>query len=400
MPKARRTAQGNGTIRKRSDDSWEGRYTIGRDPGTGKQVQKSVYGKTQSEVRKKLNDIISQIDNGLYIEPTKMTVAQWLDAWLKDYTGNLKDGTKKVYVDNTNLHIKPALGAVKLDKLTSHQIQKFYNDLSKNGRIIQKYQRKAAPSGLSPKTVKNIHGILHKALKQAAIMNYIRANPADNCILPKIERKEMSVLQEDEIAQFIKTAKDHKHCVLYSTLLFCGLRRGEVLGLKWEYVNFDNGSIDIVEQLQRERKVGGELRLTSLKSSKPRNICPPEYIMELLREHKAKQEIMKKVAQSKWEEKNIVFCNDFGGYLDGDAVYQSFLRLLKRTGITKVRLHDLRHTYATTALASGVDIKTVQDSLGHHEASFTLGTYGHTTDKMKKDAANKMDGLIAKLKEE
>ena len=153
-----RVAQGAGTIRLRKDGRWEARYTVGRDPGTGKQIQRSVYGATQQEVRKKLAQLTTALDNGTYKEPCKMTVGQWLDIWTADYMGGVKPSTAFLYGEQIRLYIKPALGAVKLEALNTHTIQGFYNGLS-----IEREGGKA----LSPKSVKNIHGILHNAHKQA-----------------------------------------------------------------------------------------------------------------------------------------------------------------------------------------------------------------------------------------
>ena len=170
-----RAAQGAGMIRQRPDGRWEARYTVGRNPGTGKQIQKSIYGKTQKEVRQKLTEKLSQIDQGIYTDAVKITLGAWLDIWISEYSGNIKERTRILYDGHIQRHIKPALGAVKLDALNTPAIQKFYNSLQKK-------------NGLSAKTIKNIHGVLHKALQQAVEIGYIRFNPSDACKLPRVER--------------------------------------------------------------------------------------------------------------------------------------------------------------------------------------------------------------------
>lgn len=183
-----RAAQGSGTIRKKTVTRkgqqytyWEGRVTIGHDPGTGKQIQKSFTGKTQKEVREKIQAAAVAVNDGTYQEPSKMTVGEWLDIWQKDYLGGVKPFTVQTYSKSVRVHIKPALGAIKLEALTVHRVQGFINDL---GKIH------GEKKGLSPKTVKCIHGILHKALQQAVVVGYLRFNPADNCALPRSTRKE------------------------------------------------------------------------------------------------------------------------------------------------------------------------------------------------------------------
>jgi integrase len=400
--KINRSAQGGGTIRKRTDrEGWEGRYTIGRDPGTGKQIQKSVYGKTQAEVRKKLAQIVTDIDNDVYTEPAKLTVGGWLDIWLKDYIGNVKPPTRRSYVDNVNNHIKPALGAVPLRKLSAHMVQGFYNDLLEGGRIMQKGQTKEKPAGLSPKTVKNIHGALHRALNQAVLLGYIKANPTDATVLPRIEKKEMLVLQGEEVPAFMKAAESHYHGILFTVTLFTGLRRGEVLGIEWNRVDFANGTIFINKQLQREERedgTTGDLVLVPLKNDRVRTLTPPSTVFALLERQRRRQNEKKLKAGALWGDSGLVFTNELGGPLDADAVYDSYKRFLEANGLPDIRLHDLRHTAATLMLQNGVSIKTVQETLGHATAAFTLDVYGHVTEQMKREAADKMEGYIQSLK--
>ena len=179
-------AKGGGTIRQRPDGRWEARYTLGIDPGTGKQIQKSVYGKTQKEVRQKLTAITAEIDSGVYQEPCKMTVNEWLDIWLKDYQIGVKDSTAYLYERQAKLYLRPALGNIPLETLKAHTIQRLYNSLS---------QEHDGQLALSAKTIKNIHGVLHKALQQAVAVGYLRFNPADACKLPRVEHKEIKPLE-------------------------------------------------------------------------------------------------------------------------------------------------------------------------------------------------------------
>lgn len=231
--RSKRNAHGSGTIRQRSDGRWEARYTIGRDSGTGKQIQKSVYGDTQKEVRQKLQQVCTDIDNGIYTEPSKLTVAGWLDIWLDEYIGNLKPVTAQLYRDRVRLHIKPYIGAVKLTVLTTPAIQKMYNTLC--GIIA---------SG----TVVNIHAILHKALQQAVKIGYIRYNPSDGCTLPRIQRKQIQPLDNDDIARFLEAIRGHKYENLYIVDLFTGMRQGDAYvkhTLKIFLITFINDSVTV-----------------------------------------------------------------------------------------------------------------------------------------------------------
>lgn len=380
-----RAAQGSGTIRQRKNGRWEARYTVGRDPGTGKQIQRSVYGDTQQEVRKKLAQLTAALDAGTYKEPCRMTVGQWLDIWTAEYLGGVKPATAFLYEQQVRLYLKPALGAVKLEALTAPAIQRLYNALGKG---------KGARRALSPKSIKNIHGILHKALQQAVAVGYLRFNPADNCTLPRIERKEIQPLNDQQIGAFLKAIDGHRHELLYKVALFTGMREGELLGLAWTCVDFEHGTITIEQQLRREQKKGGGYYITTPKNGKPRIINPAPWVMQLLRKQRARQSELRLKAGPAWIDSGMVFTNEMGGYLSRGTVYDCFKRIMEQIGIPDKRFHDLRHTFAVASLRAGDDIKTVQGNLGHHTAAFTLDVYGHVTEQMRQDSAQRMEGYI------
>lgn len=383
-----RGAQGGGSIRQRKDGRWEARYTVGRDPGTGKQIQRSVYGATQQEVRKKLAQVTTAIDSGTYKEPCKMALGQWLDIWTADYLGGVKPSTAFLYKEQIRLYIKPALGAVKLEALNTHTVQGFYNSLS---------TKREGSKALSPKSVKNIHGILHKALQQAVAVGYIRFNPADACTLPRAEKKEIATLDEAQITAFLRAIEGHRHELLYKVALFTGMREGEVLGLMWDCVDFEKGTITIKRQLRREQQKGGTYYITTPKNGKPRTITPAPWVMKLLRSQKVRQAEQRLRVGPSWEDTGMVFTNETGGYLSYRTVYDCFKRIVSKMGTPSTRFHDLRHTFAVASLRAGDDIKTVQGNLGHHTAAFTLDVYGHVTEQMKKDSAQRMEGFIKEV---
>lgn len=386
MPrKTTKNAKGGGTIRQRPDGRWEARFTVGRDPGTGKQVQRSVYGATQKEVRQKLAQVTAAIDNGTYTVPSKMTVGQWLDIWSGDYLGGVKPFTVLNYSQHIKNHIKPALGAVKLEALNAHTIQGFYNSLGRP---------QGDKPGLSAKTVKCIHGVLHKALSQAVKVGYIRFNPAESCELPRIERKEIRPLDNEEIGAFMKAVQGHRFEALYLVTLFTGLRRGEVCGLTWDCVDLDLGTILVNKQLQNVPGQPGEFRLVSSKNGKGRIIAIAPFVVEVLRRHKVQQVEARLKAGPLWQNNGFVFCNEVGEHLSPNTVYHNFKRIAASIGLPDARLHDLRHSYAVASLRAGDDIKTVQGNLGHHTAAFTLDTYGHVTEEMKRASAERMEAFI------
>ncbi|MDR1668692.1 MAG: site-specific integrase [Oscillospiraceae bacterium] len=384
-----RAASGSGTIRQRPGGRWEGRYTVGRDPGTGKQKQKSIYGDTQREVRQKLARITADVDNGTYTDPSKLTVGAWLDIWLAEYIGNVKPFTVASYNTQGRVHIKPALGAVKLSALNTHTIQAFYNKLHRGSD---------GKPGLSPKTVKNIHGVLHKALAQAVKLGYLKYNPSDACALPRWERKEIKPLEEADTVAFLKAVQGHKFELVYIVDLFTGMRQGEILGLQWSAVDFDAGTITISKQLQKEKKKGGQYYLATIKNERTRRIAPAPSIMGLLRKRKVEQAECRLKAGAAWDNSmNLVFTNEIGGHLAHVTVYNNFKRIVAALGIPESRFHDLRHSYAVAALQSGDDVKSVQETLGHHTAAFTLDVYGHVSERMRKESAARMEAYYASV---
>ncbi len=392
---AKKSAKGGGTIRKKTVTRngkeytyWEARVTTGRDPGTGKQVQRSFSGKTQKEVREKMQAAAVEVNQGTYTAPSKLTVGQWLDLWASEYLGGVKPRTVDSYRSTIKNHIKPALGAVKLDALTAPTIQAFYNGLGKPSKD---------KPGLSPKSIKNVHGVLHKALQQAVAVDYIRANPADACTLPKVERQELKPLDEGDTARFVEAVKGHPFEAVFLVTLFTGMRQGEVLGLTWDCVDFDRGSITINKQLQKERGGTGVYHLVSPKNGKGRVILPATAVMALLKRHRAKQNEQRLKVGPLWEDSGLVFTNEIGQHLSAQTVYLHFKKIAAAIGCPTARFHDLRHSYAVAAIRSGDDIKTVQGNLGHATAAFTLDVYGHVTDQMKQDSAARMDAYIESL---
>ena len=386
-----RAAQGSGSIRKKTVTRsgkqytfWEGRVTIGRDPGTGKQIQKSFSGKTQKEVLQKMQTAAVQVMDETYIEPSKLTVREWLDIWYAEYLGDVKPLTKVAYHSRIENHIAPALGATKLKALSAPQIQRFYNDLS------DKYS-------LAPKSVKLTHGVLHRALQQAVTIGYIPYNPADACKLPRVQRKEINPLDDDQITDFLDAIRGHKYEVLYTVALFTGMREGEILGLCWDRVDFKNGIITVDKQLQQEQKRGGQYIFASLKNDKTRVIQPAPFVMQLLKRYKLQQYKQRCESGQFWKETGLVFTDELGEHLCIATVYNNFKRIAAGLGLPEMRFHDLRHSYAVASIRAGDDIKTVQSNLGHATAAFTLDVYGHVTNQMRQASAERMEGYIKEV---
>lgn len=398
--KKKRRAHGEGTMRWKEDKGlWEARFVTGVDPKTGKAIRKSVYGKTQKEVRQKMTEAVASLDKGEYREPSKMTVGQWVDFWQENYLGDVKPSTKLLYEQQIRLYIKPGLGAIKLEELDTDTIQRFYRKLGEESNRKQ---------GLSAKSIRNVHGILHKALQQAVASNKLRSNPASGCKPPRAVPKEIQPLYEDQIPLFLDAIEGHCHEYIYKFALFTGMREGEVLGLMWDCVDFRRGTIHIKRQLCREKSKGGHYYFAPPKNGKSRTIAPAPDIMELLRVQKEKQAAQRLRAGELWGDTGVdytgvngtglVFTNELGEHISYRTVYDCFRRVMDKLEIPGHCVHDLRHTYAVLSLLAGDDPKTLQENLGHATAAFTLDRYAHVTEQMRRNSANRMQQYINNMR--
>lgn len=390
---AKKSAAGTGNIRKKiikrngkEYTYWEARYSAGIDPGTGKQIQRSISGKTQKEVAAKLKSITASIDAGTYIAPCKLKLGDWLDIWSKEYLKGVKQSTVDSYNTQIRVHIKPALGATRIEALTAHAIQSFYNKLGEPTKD---------KAGLSPKSIKNVHGVLHKALNQAVANGYIRVNPSEACVLPKIQKAQISPLDRSQVKAFINQLPMEEYKNLYKVALFTGMRQSELLGLTWDCINFKNNTIKVNKQLQEKK---GKYFFTSPKNNKERTITAANSVIEALQNEQLQQKANKlKYGEMFNNPLNLVFTDPLGKNLVHRTVVKHFKKLVIQIGVPDARFHDLRHTYAVMALQAGDDVKTVQETLGHATAAFTLEVYSHVTQDMKTDSAARMDKYIKQI---
>lgn len=395
MANGKRNAQGAGTIRKKTVKSkgkeytfWEARYTEGIDPATGKQIQKSISGKTQREVLQKLKEVLHEMDAGEYKAPSRVTVADWLDTWLDEYIKpSSKPLTYDTYKSRVETHLKPCFGKTRLQALSTVQIQSLLNACLSEKK-------------LQPKTVKNIYGILHKALAQAVKLGFITHNPADACELPRMTKRDIKPLTENEMSAFISEISEGEPLEsLFTVALFTGMREGEICGLSWDAVDFEKGTITVKQQIQKGKTKGSVYFISTTKSDKARQLTVAPFVMEILKKEREKQIDNQEKAGTAWRNVwNLVFVRADGSFIPTQTVLKRFKAVVSRIGRPDARFHDLRHTYAVTALQEGDDLKTLQENLGHATATFTLDVYGHVSEKMKKDSADRMEKYINKIK--
>ena len=378
---AKKRANGDGSIRKRKDGRWEGRYVVGHDPVTGKMISRNVLCKTQAEVKEKLRTAIENSKRLDYTQTGKYTVGQWMDEWFEAYAKvKVRPSSHQTYKGYIENHIKPNIGDIPIEKLTSLQLQKFYRLLLTEGRI-PRIESEKQPRGLSAKTVRNINQVISSAMDMAVRHKLILSNPTEGCELPKVEHREMKTLPAEQLGAFLREAKESGVYELYYMDLATGLRRGELLGLKWEDIDLQNGIIHVRRQVAR---VDGEVKELPLKTKNSyRNISISQDAVAMLTEMEAHRS------------SDYVFPSSTGGPISPDSVNNMLHRVLKRAGLPSIRFHDLRHTFATLALQNGVDIKTVSGMLGYFSAGFTLDTYAHVTTSAQKEAARTMGNVLA-----
>ena len=378
---AKKRANGEGNIRKRKDGRWEGRYTAGHD-ANGKAIYKNVLGKTQAEVKEKLKRAIEENKGLDIVKAGQYTLGQWMDVWFENYAKlKVRPSSHQTYCGYIDNHIKPHVGSIPLSKLTSLDLQKLYKMLLAEGRI-DRIESKNQPKGLSAKTVRNINQIISSALNLAKEQKLISSNQAEACALPKVEHREMKTLPVEQLTSFLREAKETGVYEMYYIELATGLRRGELLGLKWDDIDMSNGTIRVQRQVSR---IDGEIVEAPLKTKNSyHTVSIGDDAIEVLKEQR------KKVGR----EIEYVFPSPNGGPISPDSVLNMLHRVLERAGLPKIRFHDLRHTFATLALQNGVDIKTVSSMLGHFSAGFTLDTYAHVTTSAQKEAANTMGGVL------
>ena len=396
-PKKKRTrGNGEGTICKRQDDSWCAAITVGTNPDTGKPIRKYFYGKTRPEVAKKLTKALNDLENGVLNIGKDLTFGQWLDVWFKDYAKpNVRAITWSKYEMLIKLHIKPDLEKIQLSKLKPNNIQQLYNNKLKKGRVDKK-------GGLSRRPVELIHTIIHSSLKQAIKENLIIRNVSDSTKLPSKVKKEVKILSQEDQDKFIEELLKERLGMAFLLDIFTGLRRGELLGLKWEDVDFNEKQITIKRSLQRVKKDGGgtELKFEELKTDKSYRTIPiPQVIFDELIKYQEKQEVEKQIAKKVYTNKyNLIFCTSVGTPIEPRNFNRLFDKILKNAKIDHINLHALRHTYATRLFEMNEHPKTVQELLGHAKVGTTIDTYTHVAMEQKQLTINRLNLSILERK--
>lgn len=376
---ASRRASGEGSIFYREDRKrWVGVIDLGWI--NGKRERRSVFGKTQKEVREKLSAMRREQERGVNLAVKSQTVEQYLTQWLSDVVqGSVRPRTYESYESTIRKHILPTLGRIELTKLNPQHVQALLQCKKKEG--------------LAPGSVANIRRVLRAALNQALEWEIVGRNAAKPVKPPKVERLEIRVFTPDEANQFLLAIKGDRWEGLFATALLTGLRQGELLGLHWSDVHLDDGKLYVRYSLQR---INRKLTLVAPKTEvSRREVRLARRAVDALRQHRVRQLEERSREGTRWQEQDLVFPSTIGTPAEKSNINKKLSDLLEREGLPPMRFHDLRHCYASLLLSKGVHPKLVQDQLGHTQLSTTMDLYSHVIPESRVEVAAAMDALLA-----
>jgi integrase len=375
---AKKRGNGEGSITRRKDGLYMARYTVQTATGT---KRKTLYGKTRNEVSEKLTKAMADRDDGLVFDADNLKVGEYLERWLVDSVlDTVRPTTYERYEQIVRIHVRPAIGSVKLKNLTPVHVRGLY--------------REKLEAGLSARTVQYIHVTLHKALKQAVQDGLIPRNATEAVKAPQVRREEMRPLSAEQVKVLLEVARGDRLEALYVLAIHTGLRQGELLGLKWEDVDLESGTLRVRRTLVTAK--GGPVLTAPKTKGSRRSVKLTQGAVEALRSHLKHQLQEIDRAGSLWRENGLMFASESGEPLDRRYLTSCrYKALLKRAELPMIRFHDLRHTCATLLLSKNVNPKIVSEMLGHASIAITLDTYSHVLPNMRDQAAAAMEAALS-----
>jgi integrase len=371
-----------GQIIPRGERTWLVRVFIGRDSATSKRQyqSKTIHG-TKKDAQRYLTESLRDRDMGIVVEPETAGLGRYLDKWLETSAKpRLRDRTLNDYQKLLARYVRPELGGRPLAKIRPLEIQALYQGMQERG--------------LSARTVRYTHAVLHSALSQAVKWRMLAQNPAQHVDLPRQQRKERPVLTPDQTRLFLEEAKHHRLGIMFAVAVTAGLRPSEYLALKWSDLDFATATLSVSRSLDWRRGGGWQFQDTKRTGSR-RTIRLQNSVCAMLQQHRPDQAKERSEAGEKWQETGLIFTTRSGGPLEERNIAQeNFVRILTSAGLPSIRLYDLRHTAATNALIAGVPPKVVSEMLGHASVAFTLDVYAHVLPNMQEQAAAQVEALL------
>lgn len=369
----------NGQIEPRGDKKWLIKVYLGEVDGKRKYKSRTIHG-TKKQAEAALREWVREIETGSYVEPSKETVGQLLDRWLRDWASdNVGPTSYERYESFARLHVKPEIGGMPLAKLNTLII----NDL---------YARKRA-EGLSPATIRTMHAVIKGALKSAVRWRLLSTNPADGADLPRVDKEGVKALTPDQARTLLQVAAASPWYTAILLGLTTGMRRGEICALRWSDVNFDDGSLSVRHTLARTKENGLFLKPCKTRRS-ARRIELSDQVVKDLRHHRVAQTEARLKAGEKWQDNDLVVCRNDGTFLPPTDFNGVVKRLMKRAGVPNLSSHALRHTAATLMLQQEVHPKVVQERLGHSTITITMDLYSHVLPGIQREAASRLEGVL------
>lgn len=377
-----------GSIIKRGN-SYRIKLSLGKDSATGKYLSHyETFRGSKKNAERRLNELIHQRDNGTFVKPGKATVSDYLRRWLKDYAyTNLSPHTAEGYESIISRHLIPGLGNVLLPQLRPEMIQRYITDKLSHGRVN-------GQGGLTAQTVRHHIVCLHTALQNAVKMGMLIRNPVDAVTIPRAERHEMHTMNESDIHIFLEMARPTQYHALFYTALFTGMRRSELLALRWKDIDLMLLQISVSRTLHQIR--GGQTIIRQPKTEKSRRVVAltPSTADLLSEHHESQNRLRESLGYPKLTDDDLVFCQYDGKPLLPNTITHNWIKLVRRSGLKGIRLHDARHTHASLMLKQGVHPKIVQERLGHSSIQVTLDTYSHVAPGLQQSAAETFDSIV------
>jgi integrase len=374
---AKRRGNNEGSIFQLPDGRWCGFVHLGYE--NGKRKRKKIEGQTRAEVQNRVGKALAEVRQGITPTPELLTVAEYLEKWLEDCVKvKVRARTHESYADQIHRYVIPKLGKIRLGKLTPQDVRRCLNQM--------------VHSGLSPRTAQYNRAILRVALNRAVKDGILFRNAAALADSPKARTHEIRPFNPDEARRFLCAVKGDRLQSLFTVAVALGMRQGEILGLRWEDVDFGEGIVRVRFNLQR---IGGKPQFVEPKTARSRRtIRLPQVAIASLAAHRSRQEEERLLAGTRWQDWGLVFTSSIGTPLESCNVNHRFQALAKEAGLPKLRFHDLRHTAATLLLAQGVHPRLVMEILGHSQISLTMNTYSHVIPAMQEEVAAKMDAIL------